>query len=138
MPRLDINKTFMKIAYEVAQLSYAEKKKVGCIIVQNKNIIAIGYNGTPSGFDNNCEDENGKTLSYVLHAETNALAKCSISNQSSKDSIVYVTYSPCLYCAKALIQSGIKELHFSELKNDEGLILLRKAGIIIYEHIKNE
>ncbi len=121
--------SFMNIAVEVSKNSTAEKKKVGCIIVKNTNIIAIGYNGTPSGFDNVCE-ENGKTKPEVLHAESNAIAKCAISENSSEGATMYCTYSPCMNCAKLIVQSKIKKVYFKEYyKDTSGLDLLLKAGI---------
>lgn len=120
----------MNIAIEIAKNSTANKKKVGCIIVKNLNIIAIGYNGTPSGFDNICE-KNGKTKPEVLHAESNAIAKCAISQNSSVDSIMYCTYAPCMNCAKLIVQSKIKKIYFNEYYKDKaGLDLLAKAGIL--------
>ena len=125
----------MNIAVEVAASSYAVKKKVGCIIVKNYNIIAIGYNGTPSGFNNNCEStnlEDGRlvTNKEVLHAESNAIAKCATSNGSSENSVMYCTYSPCFDCAKLIIQSKIKKIYFKEhSKHLEGLGLLEKAKV---------
>jgi len=121
--------SFMNIAVEVSKNSTAEKKKVGCIIVKNLNIIAIGYNGTPSGFDNICE-ENGKTKPEVLHAESNAIAKCATSENSSEGATMYCTYSPCMNCAKLIVQSKIKKVYFKEYyKDTSGLDLLLKAGI---------
>lgn len=130
MPAVDIHETFMRVAFTIAQMSYAEKRKVGCVIAKNENIIAVGYNGTPKGQDNVCEDENFKTKDSVLHAESNALAKCMRSTVSSEGAIMYVTLSPCVNCANNIIQSGISELYFQEEhKCDRGLILIFEAGI---------
>lgn len=137
------NKTFMQIAYNIANESKAIKRKVGAIIVKDNNIIAVGYNGTPSGFDNNCEEECCKgvagagtyknhliTRPEVLHAESNAIAKCARSVNSSEGADIYTTTCPCLECAKMIIQAGIKNVYYSEeYKSDEGLNLLVKAGI---------
>jgi dCMP deaminase len=124
----------MSIARIISGSSYAKRKKVGCILVKENNIIAIGYNGTPSGFDNSCEINN-ITKKEVLHAESNAIAKCAMSSNSSKDAILYTTLSPCIDCAKLIIQCGIKAVYFEEYYTSfEGLNLLKKANIY-YEHI---
>lgn len=118
----------MSIALTVAQASYCKNKQVGAILVKDDNIIAIGYNGTISGYPNNCEDCNGKTYNHVLHAETNAIAKCSRSNNSSDNSVLYVTLSPCFECAKIILQSGIKKVvYLEEYRNIEGLNLLKQT-----------
>lgn len=104
--------------------------KVGCLITKNKSIISDGYNGTPMGFPNICEDEDNVTLPCVLHAEANAITKLAKSSQSSEGGCLYVTYSPCFDCSKLIIQSGIKRVVFSELyRNTDSLDLLRKSGI---------
>ena len=127
------NTQFMDFAFLISKNSYAVRKKVGCVIVKNKNIIAIGYNGTPSGFNNECE-LNGVTKKEVLHAESNAIAKCAVSNNSSKGAIMYTTLSPCYVCAKIIIQSKIKKVFYSEkYRDDKGLKLLKKAKIKTYE-----
>lgn len=137
------NKTFMQIAYNIANESKAIKRKVGAIIVKDNNIIAVGYNGTPSGFDNSCEEKCCKgvagagtyknhliTRPEVLHAESNAIAKCARSVNSSEGADIYTTTCPCLECAKMIIQAGIKNVYYSEeYKSQEGLNLLVKAGI---------
>lgn len=137
------NKTFMQIAYNIANESKAIKRKVGAIIVKDNNIIAVGYNGTPSGFDNSCEEECCKgvagagtyknhliTRPEVLHAESNAIAKCARSVNSSEGADIYTTTCPCLECAKMIIQAGIKNVYYSEeYKSQDGLNLLVKAGI---------
>jgi dCMP deaminase len=120
---------YMRIAYEISTASYAERKKVGAIIVKDNRIISYGYNGTPYGFDNTCE-ENGITKNEVLHAESNAITKCAMSNESTKNAFLYTTMSPCYDCAKLIIQSGIKCVYYKELYTDtKGLHLLTKAGI---------
>ena len=137
------NKTFMQIAYNIANESKAIKRKVGAIIVKDNNIIAVGYNGTPSGFDNSCEEKCCKgvagagtyknhliTRPEVLHAESNAIAKCARSVNSSEGADIYTTTCPCLECAKMIIQAGIKNVFYAEeYKSQEGLNLLVKAGI---------
>lgn len=128
------HKTYLEIAQLIGNHSYAERKKVGAIIVKAGRIISTGYNGTPSGFDNICE-VNGTTKPEVLHAESNAIAKCAKSVESSEGSVLYVTLSPCFECCKLIIQSGIKEVYFSEMYRDpSGLELLSKANIY-YEFI---
>ncbi len=132
----EFDKQYMRIAYIWAQNSYCKRKKVGAIIVKNKMIISDGYNGTPSGFENVCEDENFKTKPYVLHAEANAITKVAKSNYSSEGATLYVTTSPCMECSKLIIQSGIKRVVFAEKYHDtSGLDLLKKVGIEI-EQVK--
>lgn len=110
--------------------SYCKRRRVGALIVKEKMIISDGYNGTPSGFENVCEDENGRTKPYVLHAEANAITKVARSNNSSDGATLYVTCSPCIECAKLIIQSGIKRVVFSELyHNSDGIDLLSRNGI---------
>lgn len=112
------------------QNSYCKRRQVGAIIVKGRMIISDGYNGTPEGFENICEDEENKTKPYVLHAEANAITKVAKSNNSSEDSTLYVTTSPCMECSKLIIQSGIKRVVFTELyRREEGLRLLEKAKI---------
>ena len=125
--------TYMSIAKLIAEHSYAERQKVGAILVKDNRIISTGYNGTPSGFDNACEI-HGVTKPEVLHAESNAISKCAKSSESSEGSVLYVTLSPCLECAKLIIQSGISEVYFSErYRDDAGLSLLIKANIKIHQ-----
>jgi dCMP deaminase len=110
--------------------SYCTRRKVGALIVKDKMIISDGYNGTPSGFENVCEDENNVTKPYVLHAEANAITKVAKSNNSSNGATLYVTSSPCLECAKLIIQAGIKRVVYTEkYRIDDGLKLLERAGI---------
>lgn len=122
---------YLRMAGIWAENSYCLRRKVGAIIVKDKMIISDGYNGTPAGFENVCEDEStGLTKSYVLHAEANAITKVARSNNSSDGATLYVTASPCMECAKLIIQSGIKRVVFSELyRITDGLELLRRAGI---------
>lgn len=110
--------------------SYCRRRKVGALIVKDKMIISDGYNGTPSGFPNICEDEDDTTFPYVLHAEANAITKVARSNNSSEGGTLYVTASPCVECAKLIIQSGIRRVVFSELyRITDGIDLLKKAGV---------
>lgn len=112
--------------------SHCNRMQVGSLIVKNKSIISDGYNGSPTGFSNDCEGDDGKTLSYVLHAEANAITKLAKSTQSSEGSTLYVTVSPCFECSKLIIQSGIKKLVFRDLyRKVESLEFLYKAGIEI-------
>ena len=128
--RYDI--AYLKMALEWAKLSHCKRKKVGAIIVKNKMIISDGYNGTPSGFDNACEDKYGDTHWYVLHAEANAILKTASSTHNCKGATLYLTMSPCKDCSKLILQSGIKRLVFINLYKDEsGIDFLRSANIEI-------
>lgn len=122
--------TYLDIAKLIAKHSHAERKKTGAIIVKDIRIISTGYNGTPAGFPNQCEDSNFNTLPEVLHAESNAITKCAKSTESSEGSILYTTLSPCIECAKLIIQAGIKEVYyFEEYRTKEGIELLEFANI---------
>lgn len=114
-----------------AKNSYCKRRQVGALIVKDKMIISDGYNGTPSGFENNCEDETtGATKPYVLHAEANAISKVAKSGNSSEGATLYVTASPCLECSKLIIQSGIKRVVYREqYRLDDGIQLLKRAGV---------
>jgi len=126
----------MNIAKEIAKRSYAKRLQVGAIIVKDNMIISDGYNGMPYGFDNECETNN-ITNKEVLHAELNAIAKIAKSNQSSENSVMYVTVSPCIECAKLIIQCGIKKVYFEErYRNEDGLKLLKQANISVFEKCK--
>lgn len=130
----ELDKAYIKMAYVWSSLSKAKRKKVGCLIVKNEAIISDGYNGTPSGFNNKCEDKDyfGQlvTRPEVLHAESNAITKLAKSTQSSDGSTMYVTASPCVDCAKLIIQSKIKRVVYGEFyKSKEGIKLLKKAGL---------
>ena len=121
---------YLRMAKTWAENSYCERRKVGALLVKDKMIISDGYNGTPSGFENVCEDENNVSKPYVLHAEANAITKVARSNNSSDGSTLYVTTLPCMECAKLIIQSGIKRVVYSEdYRIRDGLDLLRRAGI---------
>lgn len=118
------------MAYIWAENSYCRRRQVGALLVKGNMIISDGYNGTPSGFENNCEDSEGFTLPYVLHAEANAITKVARTVNSSEGSTLYVTTSPCMECSKLIIQAGIKRVVYSDTyRITDGLDLLRKAGI---------
>ncbi len=124
------DKAYLRLAKEWSKLSYCKRKQVGAIIVHDRMIISDGYNGTPSGFENCCEDENNLTHWYVLHAEANAILKVANSTQSCKDATLYITLSPCKECSKLIHQSGIKRVVYHEgYKDDSGLQFLKKAGV---------
>jgi dCMP deaminase len=126
------DKHYIEMARIWAKNSYCKRRQVGALIVKDKMIISDGYNGTPSGFENICEDETGATKTYVLHAEANAITKVARSNNSSEGATLYVTSSPCMECAKLIIQAGIKRVVFSEkYHTQDGLELLARAGIEI-------
>ncbi len=130
--QLLLDKRYLEMASIWAQNSYCKRRQVGALIVKDRMIISDGYNGTPSGFENDCEDESNKTKAYVLHAEANAITKVSKSNNSSEGATLYITTSPCLECSKLIIQSGIKRVVFSDLyHNDDGLQILKRAQIEI-------
>ena len=163
MPRIPVEIIYMQIAYQIAKLSYAERRRVGCVIVKDTQIISTGYNGTPYNFDNKCEETQTRhvdnpdhmliliekgynckdgccskevTKREVLHAESNALAKISKSTLSSEGADLYTTTCPCFDCAKLIIQSGIKRVFYSEDYRDMGGVeLLKKAGIEVKEVI---
>ena len=121
---------YLEMAEVWAKNSYCKRRQVGALIVEDRRIISDGYNGTPSGFENICEDENGVTKPYVLHAEANAITKVAKSGNSSQGATLYVTASPCLECSKLIIQSGIKRVVYrDEYRLTDGIDLLRRAGI---------
>lgn len=125
-----LDSRYLRMAKIWAENSYCRRRRVGAIIVKDSMIISDGFNGTPSGFENVCEDENGSTKAYVLHAEANAITKVARSNNSSDGATLYVTASPCIECAKLIIQSGIKRVVFDEMyRLCDGIDLLRRAGI---------
>ncbi|HJZ41440.1 MAG TPA: dCMP deaminase family protein [Bacteroidales bacterium] len=124
------DKRYLEMARIWAQNSYCKRRQVGALIVKEKMIISDGYNGTPAGFENICEDENNKTKPYVLHAEANAITKVAKSNNSSEGATLYITTSPCMECAKLIIQAGIRRVVFCDsYHSKEGVELLQKAGI---------
>lgn len=123
---------YLQMARIWAGNSYCERRKVGALIVKDKMIISDGYNGTPSGFPNVCESDDNKTLPYVLHAEANAITKVAKSNNSSEGATLYVTTSPCIECAKLIIQAGICRVVFSDdYRSEDGIALLKKANIVV-------
>ncbi|WP_405199954.1 deoxycytidylate deaminase [Christiangramia sp. LLG6405-1] len=128
--QLKFDRAYLRIAREWSKLSHCNRKQVGALIVKDRMIISDGYNGTPSGFENFCEDEEGYTKWYVLHAEANAILKVAGSTQSCKDATLYITISPCKDCSKLIHQSGIKRLVYQiDYKDNAGLDFLRKAGV---------
>ena len=121
---------YLRMARIWAENSYCQRRKVGALVVKDKTIISDGYNGTPSGFENICEDEHNVTLPYVLHAEANAITKLARSSNNSEGSTLYVTATPCIECSKLIIQAGIKRVVYAEkYRLDDGLQLLKKANI---------
>jgi len=133
-----LDKRYLRMAAIWAENSYCKRRQVGVLIVKDKMIISDGYNGTPAGFENVCEDENGLTKPYVLHAEANAITKIACSNNNSKDATLYVTASPCIECAKLIIQAGIKRVVYSEkYRLTDGIELLERAKIEVV-YIGNE
>ena len=129
-----LDQRYLKMASVWAQNSYCKRRQVGALLVKDKMIISDGYNGTPSGFENNCEDENNKIFPYVLHAEANAITKVAKSNNSSDGATLYVTSSPCMECAKLIIQAGIVRVVFSEPYHmNDGIELLERAKIEVVQ-----
>ena len=123
---------YLEMAGIWARNSYCKRRQVGALIVKDRMIISDGYNGTPSGFENICEDENGVTKPYVLHAEANAITKVAKSGNSSEGATLYVTASPCLECSKLIIQAGIKRVVYNdEYRLTDGVDLLRRAGVVV-------
>lgn len=126
------DRAYLRLAREWAKLSHCKRKQVGAIIVKDNTIIADGYNGTPTGFENNCEDENGETKWYVLHAEANAILKVARTTNQADGATLYLTHSPCKDCSKLILQAGIKRLVFSSAYKDRsGLEFLEFAGLEI-------
>lgn len=126
----DLDLRYLRMAMIWSENSYCKRRQVGALIVKDKMIISDGYNGTPSGFENMCEDENGVTKPYVLHAEANAITKIARSGNNSEGSTLYVTDAPCIECSKLIIQSGIKRVVYSrQYRLDDGIKLLQRAGI---------
>jgi dCMP deaminase len=126
--------SYLKMASEWSENSCCHRKKVGALIVKDHMIISDGYNGTPTGFTNDCEDANGNTQWFVLHAEANAITKLSKSTQSAEGSTLYLTMSPCRECCKLIIQSGIKRVIYKEeYRDSSGLTILKEAGISVFK-----
>lgn len=130
--QLQFDKSYLRMAGIWAQNSYCVRRQVGALIVKDRSIISDGYNGTPSGFENVCEDEEGCTKPYVLHAEANAITKMAKSNNSSLGATLYVTAAPCMECAKLIIQAGIERVVFRDAyRVTDGVDLLVRAGIVV-------
>jgi dCMP deaminase len=135
--QLKFDKAYLRIAREWGKLSHCKRKQVGAIIVKDRMIISDGFNGTPSGFDNTCEDEEDLTKWYVLHAEANAILKVAASTQSSKEATLYITLSPCKECSKLIHQAGIIRVVYQKAyKDGAGLEFLHKAGVKL-QHIED-
>ena len=125
-----LDKRYLRMARIWAENSYCQRRKGGALLVKDQMIISDGYNGTPAGFENVCEDENGVTKPYVLHAEANAITKVARIGNSSEGSTLYITASPCLECSKLIIQAGIKRVVYNDLyRIQDGLEILRRAGV---------
>lgn len=132
--QFQFDKSYLAMAGVWAENSYCQRRKVGALIVKDRMIISDGYNGTPCGFENVCEDENGFTKPYVLHAEANAITKVAKSNNSSDGATLYVTAAPCVECAKLIIQSGIRRVVYRDsYRITDGLELMERAGIEILQ-----
>lgn len=126
----ELDRRYLRMAMIWSENSYCKRRQVGALIVKDKMIISDGYNGTPSGFENKCEDENNVTKAYVLHAEANAITKIARSGNNSEGSTLYVTDAPCIECSKLIIQAGIKRVVYSrQYRLDDGIKLLERAGI---------
>ena len=141
-----LDRRYLRMALIWAENSYCRRRKVGALVVKDKMIISDGYNGTPSGFENVCEDDNNVTKPYVLHAEANAITKLARSSNNSDGATLYVTASPCIECSKLIIQAGIKRVIYAEqYRLNDGIDLLRRANIEViylnpddYEHKETE
>ena len=122
----------MEIAETVSKMSYAKRLQVGAIVVKDNRIISIGYNGTPAGWDNNCEDENNKTKPEVIHAEANSIMKLASSNESGMGSVMFLTHAPCIDCAKLIYGSGITQVYYKHKYRDQsGVEFLKKCNVIV-------
>ncbi len=133
------DKHYLEMAVIWSKNSYCKRRQVGALIVKDKMIISDGFNGTPAGFENECEDKNYKTKAYVLHAEANAITKVAKSGNNSCGATLYVTTSPCIECAKLIIQAGIiRVVYLNEYHNTEGLDLLKRAGVEVINFSNNE
>lgn len=132
-----LDRRYLRMAAIWAENSYCKRRQVGCLLVKDKMIISDGYNGTPTGFENDCETEDNRSKAYVLHAEANAITKVAKSSNSSEGSTLYVTDSPCIECSKLIIQAGIRRVIYSrEYRLTDGIDLLRRAGIeVVYKPI---
>ncbi|QZE13814.1 dCMP deaminase family protein [Halosquirtibacter laminarini] len=133
--QIRLDKRYLRMALIWAENSYCKRRKVGALLVKNKMIISDGYNGTPSGFENICEDDQNKSKPFVLHAEANAISKIARTSNSSEGATMYVTSSPCIECAKLIIQAGIDRVVFFEsYRVNDGVELLEKAKISVEQH----
>ena len=133
------DRAYLKMAIQWGKLSHCKRKQVGALITKNRMIISDGYNGTPSGFENSCEDENGETKWYVLHAEANAILKTARSTHNCNGATLYLTMSPCKHCSKLVHQSGITRLvYLNRYSDTSGVDFLRKAGVEIVEFNKDK
>jgi dCMP deaminase len=134
MKNKKFDRSYIEMAHVWAKNSYCKRRQVGALIVKDRMIISDGYNGTPAGFENVCEEENNTTKPYVLHAEANAITKVAKSNNSSDGATLYITDSPCMECAKLIIQSGIRRVVFDrKYRITDGLDLLERAGVVVDE-----
>ena len=136
MPKQEqLDSRYLRMAAIWAENSYCKRRQVGCLLVKDKMIISDGYNGTPTGFENDCETPENTSKAYVLHAEANAITKVAMSSNSSEGSTLYVTDSPCIECAKLIIQAGIRRVIYArEYRLTDGIDLLRRAGIeVVYK-----
>jgi dCMP deaminase len=132
--QLRYDRAYLRMAQEWSMLSHCTRKKVGALIVRNGMIISDGYNGTPSGFDNDCEDQNGNTYWFVLHAEANAMLKVVKSTHSASGGTLYITLSPCRECSKLILQAGIiRVVYRDRYKDDSGILFLENSGIDIVQ-----
>lgn len=137
--QLKYDKAYLRMALEWGKLSHCKRRQVGAIIVKDRMIISDGYNGTPSGFENPCEDEEGYTKWYVLHAEANAILKVASSTQSCKGATLYITLSPCKECSKLIHQAGItRVVYIQEYKDNSGLEFLEKAHVELFQISESE
>jgi len=138
--QVKLDSRYLRMASVWSENSYCNRRKVGALIVKDKMIISDGYNGTPEGFENVCEDDAGDTKDYVLHADANAITKVAKSSNSSQGATLYVTTSPCIECSKLIIQSGIKRVVFSEkYRHTDGLELLERANIeLVHLYVAND
>lgn len=135
----ELDSRYLRMARIWSENSYCQRRRVGALIVKDNRIISDGYNGTPSGFENVCEDEDHLTKPYVLHAEANAITKIARSNNNSDGSTLYVTDSPCVECSKLIIQAGIRRVVYArEYRLTDGIELLRRAGIEVEYHNIND
>ena len=134
-----LDQRYLRMARIWAENSYCQRRQVGALVVKDKMIISDGYNGTPSGFENICEDDNNVTKPYVLHAEANAITKLARSNNNSEGATIYITASPCIECAKLIIQAGIKRVVYGEkYRLTDGIDLLERAGIeVVYMDVNS-